>query len=29
MRRLDLKTVAALDDDFLGEGFEQLPLVAR
>lgn len=25
MRRLDLKSAAALDDDFLGEGFEQLP----
>ena len=29
MRRLDLKTAAALDDDFAGEGFEQLPLPAR
>ncbi len=29
MRRLDLKTAAALDDDFSGEGFEQLPLLAR
>jgi predicted nucleic acid-binding protein len=25
MRRLKLKTAAALDDDFAGEGFEQLP----
>lgn len=25
MRRLDLKAAAALDDDFAGEGFEQLP----
>lgn len=29
MRRLGLKTAAALDDDFAGEGFEQLPMVAR
>ena len=29
MRRLDLKTAAALDDDFAGEGFEQLPPLAR
>lgn len=29
MRRLGLKAAAALDDDFAGEGFEQLPLVAR
>ncbi|OGA45737.1 MAG: hypothetical protein A3F74_08265 [Betaproteobacteria bacterium RIFCSPLOWO2_12_FULL_62_58] len=29
MRRLDLKTAAALDDDFAGEGFEQLPLPVR
>jgi len=29
MQRLDLKTAAALDDDFAGEGFEQLPLPAR
>lgn len=29
MRRLDLKTAAALDDDFAGEGFEQLRLPAR
>ncbi|MBI2316532.1 MAG: type II toxin-antitoxin system VapC family toxin [Betaproteobacteria bacterium] len=29
MRRLDLKTAAALDDDFAGEGFEQLPQAAR
>ena len=27
MRRLDLKAAAALDDDFAGEGFEQLPLL--
>lgn len=25
MRRLQLRTAAALDDDFAGEGFEQLP----
>jgi len=29
MRRLDLKAAAALDDDFAGEGFEQLPVLAR
>ena len=29
MQRLNLKTAAALDDDFAGEGFEQLPLPAR
>jgi hypothetical protein len=29
MRRLELKSAAALDDDFSGEGFEQLPPVAR
>lgn len=29
MRRLDLKAAAALDDDFAGEGFEQLPQLAR
>jgi len=29
MRRLDLKTAAALNDDFAGEGFEQLPPLAR
>ena len=29
MRRLDLNAAAALDDDFAGEGFEQLPQLAR
>ncbi len=29
MRRLGLNAAAALDDDFAGEGFEQLPLLTR